>query len=152
MMIAAARGRGSLVVKCDFARFHSNFEGESPESGQGRPTSLSFPPTSREDLRLNGYLEYPNAAKGLYIYKHSCLIQDSNPGPTGPQGTLNSRRVTGPLVWKGKRGGRRLTPQSVFPLNWVGTEPNRTVTCMVLKATSNDRRHFALRHDEFHGP
>ncbi|GFX34901.1 hypothetical protein TNCV_2328411 [Trichonephila clavipes] len=24
--------------------------------------------------------------------------------------------------------------------NWVGNEPKRTVTCMVLKATANDRR------------
>ncbi|GFX27987.1 uncharacterized protein TNCV_773711 [Trichonephila clavipes] len=30
-------------------------------------------------------------------------------------------------------------PQGVFPLNWGGTEPNRTVTCMVLKAMANDR-------------
>ncbi|GFX19850.1 uncharacterized protein TNCV_1434111 [Trichonephila clavipes] len=41
-------------------------------------------------------------------------------------------------------------PQSVLPLNWGGTELNRTVTCMVLKATANDRRHLALFHDEFH--
>ncbi|GFY31395.1 hypothetical protein TNCV_4989541 [Trichonephila clavipes] len=31
-------------------------------------------------------------------------------------------------------------PQSVLPLNWDGTEPNRTVTCTVFKATANDRR------------
>ncbi|GFY33896.1 hypothetical protein TNCV_4596041 [Trichonephila clavipes] len=43
-------------------------------------------------------------------------------------------------------------PQSVLPLNWGGTEPNCTVTCMVLKATDNDRRHLALYHDEFCGP
>ncbi|GFV37414.1 uncharacterized protein TNCV_3174481 [Trichonephila clavipes] len=42
-------------------------------------------------------------------------------------------------------------PQSVLPLNWGGSEPNRTVTCMVFKATSNDRRHLALYHDESHG-
>ncbi|GFV85137.1 hypothetical protein TNCV_4171901 [Trichonephila clavipes] len=30
--------------------------------------------------------------------------------------------------------------QGVFPQNWGGTEPNRTVTYMVLKATDNDRR------------
>ncbi|GFV89930.1 uncharacterized protein TNCV_4642731 [Trichonephila clavipes] len=38
------------------------------------------------------------------------------------------------------------------PLNWGGTEPNHTVTCMVLKATVNDRRLLALCHDEFRGP
>ncbi|GFW28235.1 hypothetical protein TNCV_4499651 [Trichonephila clavipes] len=36
------------------------------------------------------------------------------------------------------RGGRSLTlPQGQ---NWGGTELNRTVTCIVLKATANDRR------------
>ncbi|GFW49502.1 uncharacterized protein TNCV_2842831 [Trichonephila clavipes] len=43
-------------------------------------------------------------------------------------------------------------PQSVLPLNWGGIEPNRTVTCMVLKTTANDRRHLALCHDEFRRP
>ncbi|GFT54570.1 uncharacterized protein TNCV_344551 [Trichonephila clavipes] len=43
-------------------------------------------------------------------------------------------------------------PQSVLPLNWGGIEPNRIVTCMVLKATANDRHHLALCHDEFRGP
>ncbi|GFW52313.1 hypothetical protein TNCV_2427601 [Trichonephila clavipes] len=31
-------------------------------------------------------------------------------------------------------------PQSVLPQNWGGTEQNRTVTCMMLKAKINDRR------------
>ncbi|GFT03885.1 hypothetical protein TNCV_1730691 [Trichonephila clavipes] len=31
-------------------------------------------------------------------------------------------------------------PQDFLPLNWDGTEQNRTVTCMVLKAKANDRR------------
>ncbi|GFX28463.1 uncharacterized protein TNCV_1152721 [Trichonephila clavipes] len=50
--------------------------------GQGPPTSL--PPTSRKDLRLDGYLEYPHAAKAPYIYKHPCLLRDSKPDPTPP--------------------------------------------------------------------
>ncbi|GFW75696.1 hypothetical protein TNCV_4428791 [Trichonephila clavipes] len=33
-----------------------------------------------------------------------------------------------------------------------GDEPNRTVACMALKATVNDRRHLTLCHDEFRGP
>ncbi|GFV56045.1 uncharacterized protein TNCV_2266311 [Trichonephila clavipes] len=41
-----------------------------------------LPPTSREDLRLDGYLEYLHTAKALYIYKHPCLLWDLNPGPT----------------------------------------------------------------------
>ncbi|GFT29660.1 transposable element Tcb2 transposase [Trichonephila clavipes] len=45
-------------------------------------------------------------------------------------------------------------PQSVLPQNWGGNEPNCAVavTCMVLKATANDRRHLALFHDELRGP
>ncbi|GFW20408.1 uncharacterized protein TNCV_4546751 [Trichonephila clavipes] len=43
-------------------------------------------------------------------------------------------------------------PQSVLLLNWGGIESNRTVTCMVLKATANDRHHSALCRDEFRGP
>ncbi|GFU36273.1 hypothetical protein TNCV_559141 [Trichonephila clavipes] len=48
-------------------------------------------------------------------------------------------------------GGHQLL-QGVFPQNWGGTEPNRTVTCMVLKAKANGRRHLALCHDEFRRP
>ncbi|GFV91958.1 uncharacterized protein TNCV_1893941 [Trichonephila clavipes] len=33
----------------------------------------------------------------------------------------------------------------------VETSPNRTVTCMVLKATVKDMRHLALCHDEYLG-
>ncbi|GFX31299.1 hypothetical protein TNCV_2061181 [Trichonephila clavipes] len=44
-------------------------------------------------------------------------------------------------------------PQSVLPQNWGGTEQNRTVSCMVLKAKANDRRkNKALSRDEFLGP
>ncbi|GFW99569.1 uncharacterized protein TNCV_3418021 [Trichonephila clavipes] len=43
-------------------------------------------------------------------------------------------------------------PQSVLPQNWGETELNRSATCMVLKATANDRCHLALYHDEFRGP
>ncbi|GFX08533.1 uncharacterized protein TNCV_4170321 [Trichonephila clavipes] len=57
----------------------------TPGGGQGPSTSLFLPPTSPEDLRLDGYLEYNRAAKALYIYKHPCLLRDSNPGPTAQQ-------------------------------------------------------------------
>ncbi|GFV73417.1 uncharacterized protein TNCV_3389331 [Trichonephila clavipes] len=56
-------------------------------------------------------------------------------------GTLNSRRAASPLVclveekWEASDH-----PQGFLPLNWGGTEKNRTVTCMVLKAKANDRR------------
>ncbi|GFY16621.1 uncharacterized protein TNCV_2787471 [Trichonephila clavipes] len=62
-------------------------------------------------------------------------------------GTLNSRRAASPLMMLGEGEERRETsdhPQSIFSLNWGGTDPNHTVTCMVLKAKANDRRHLAL--------
>ncbi|GFV84349.1 uncharacterized protein TNCV_2043971 [Trichonephila clavipes] len=74
--------------------------------------------------------------------------------PLRPGGTLNSRRAASPLVWllEEVRWEASDHPQSVLPLNWDETEPNRTVTCMVLKATANDGRHLALCHDEFREP
>ncbi|GFS89448.1 hypothetical protein TNCV_1809631 [Trichonephila clavipes] len=35
-------------------------------------------------------------------------------------------------------------PQGVLPQNWGETELNRSVTCIVLKATTKDRPHLAL--------
>ncbi|GFY26979.1 uncharacterized protein TNCV_931201 [Trichonephila clavipes] len=50
--------------------------------GQGPPTSHLLPPTSRGVMWLDGCLEYHHDAKTLYIYKYSCLLRDSNLGPT----------------------------------------------------------------------
>ncbi|GFW94566.1 uncharacterized protein TNCV_4246071 [Trichonephila clavipes] len=75
--------------------------------------------------------------------------------PARHGGTLNSRRAANPLVKLVEGEGRweaSNNPQSVLPLNWGGIDPNRTATCMVLKATANDRRHLALCHEEFRGP
>ncbi|GFS88508.1 uncharacterized protein TNCV_1461451 [Trichonephila clavipes] len=74
--------------------------------------------------------------------------------PSQHGGTLNSRRAVSPLVrlvegkerWEGPDH-----PQSVPPQNWGVTELNCFVTCMVLKATGNDRRNLALCHEEFRG-
>ncbi|GFX32421.1 uncharacterized protein TNCV_2173411 [Trichonephila clavipes] len=67
----------------------------------------------------------------------------------------NACREASPLVWlvEGvERWEAPDPPPGVFPQNWGGNEPNYTITCMVLKATANDRRHLALCHDEFRGP
>ncbi|GFW63743.1 hypothetical protein TNCV_4940351 [Trichonephila clavipes] len=58
-------------------------------------------------------------------------------------GTLNSRRAGGPLVRfaeEEKRWEALKHLQGVLPQNRGGTEPNHTVTCLVLKATTNYRR------------
>ncbi|GFX90279.1 uncharacterized protein TNCV_3848541 [Trichonephila clavipes] len=75
--------------------------------------------------------------------------------PSWHGGTLNSHRAASSLVrWvEGEERWEALTtPQSVLPLNWGETELNCSVTCMVLKATANDRRHLALCRDESRGP
>ncbi|GFU40520.1 cullin-4A [Trichonephila clavipes] len=66
-----------------------------------------------------------------------CLV------PLRQGSTLNSLRATSHLVWLVEGEERWETPdnpQVFLPLNWVGVEPNCTVTCMVLKAKANDRR------------
>ncbi|GFX05403.1 uncharacterized protein TNCV_1007251 [Trichonephila clavipes] len=55
-------------------------------------------------------------------------------------GTLNSRPAVSPIVWLEERWEALTTPKVFLSLNWGGTEPNRTITCMVLKAKANDRR------------
>ncbi|GFX99961.1 uncharacterized protein TNCV_259981 [Trichonephila clavipes] len=58
-------------------------------------------------------------------------------------GTLNSRRAASHLVWLVEGEERWEAPghsQGFLPLNCGGTEQNRTVTSMVLKAKANDRR------------
>ncbi|GFV05838.1 uncharacterized protein TNCV_5035771 [Trichonephila clavipes] len=58
-------------------------------------------------------------------------------------GTLHNRRDASPLVWLVEGETRWEAPdprQGVLPQNWGATELNSTVTCMVLKATADDRR------------
>ncbi|GFU65922.1 uncharacterized protein TNCV_1465161 [Trichonephila clavipes] len=70
--------------------------------------------------------------------------------------TLNIRQATSSFVRlvEGERGGKPLiTFQFLLPQIWVGTELNRIVTCMVHKATANDRHNvLPFYHDEFRGP
>ncbi|GFW22434.1 uncharacterized protein TNCV_1431851 [Trichonephila clavipes] len=56
-------------------------------------------------------------------------------------GTLNRRQAASSLVRlvEGEERWEATDYQGVL-LNWGGTELNRTFTCMVLKATANDRR------------
>ncbi|GFY33429.1 hypothetical protein TNCV_2226981 [Trichonephila clavipes] len=57
--------------------------------------------------------------------------------------TLNSCRAACPLVCLVAGDGRWETPDplhDVLPQNSGGTVLNRIVTCLVLKATSNDKR------------
>ncbi|GFU42438.1 uncharacterized protein TNCV_4555701 [Trichonephila clavipes] len=75
-----------------------------------------------------------------YWRRHGCLQMYS---AFVEGGILNNRQATSPFVrlreeedmWKPSD-----YPQGVLPQNWGENESNRTVTCMVLKATDNDRR------------
>ncbi|GFV33111.1 uncharacterized protein TNCV_509501 [Trichonephila clavipes] len=78
--------------------------------------------------------------------RHGCLRHG---------GTLNSRRAVSPLeslVEGEERWEAPDHPQGDLPQNWGETELNRSVTCILLKATVNDRRHSAFWHDEFREP
>ncbi|GFU69817.1 uncharacterized protein TNCV_2452751 [Trichonephila clavipes] len=75
-----------------------NFEEKPPGGGEGLPNFLPLLPTSREDLRLDSYFEYPHAAKTLHIYKHPCLRRDSNPGPTAQQLSVTNHYIGCPAV------------------------------------------------------
>ncbi|GFT59192.1 uncharacterized protein TNCV_3891491 [Trichonephila clavipes] len=71
------------------------------------------------------------------------------------RGTLNSRQAASPLgrlVEGEERWEAPDHPQGILPQNWGETELNHSVTCVVLKATANDRRHLALCYDKFRKP
>ncbi|GFV24972.1 uncharacterized protein TNCV_884381 [Trichonephila clavipes] len=64
-------------------------------------------------------------------------------------GTLNIRQTASSSLVRLVEGDY---PQGVLSQNRGETELNRCVTCMLLKAMANDRRHLALCHAEFRGP
>ncbi|GFX59918.1 uncharacterized protein TNCV_4984311 [Trichonephila clavipes] len=76
--------------------------------------------------------------------------------PSRHSGTLNSRRAASPIVRLVEEEEWLVIPdhpRGVFPQNWGGTEPNSTVSCLVLKAEANDTsKILALHRDEFRGP
>ncbi|GFW94350.1 DDE_3 domain-containing protein [Trichonephila clavipes] len=83
---------------------------------------------AQDFLRHFKTFPWPSRSPDLFPVEHVCT-------------TVSSREVGG----REMRGGRLLTlPQDVLPQNWSGTELNRTVTCVVLKATDNDRRTSSL--------
>ncbi|GFU68151.1 hypothetical protein TNCV_248151 [Trichonephila clavipes] len=79
MSLAVALSTMQVTIR--FGSVPPQFRGRTLWGYQKPPTSLPLPQTTREDLRFDGYLEYPHAAETLYIYKHPCL-RDLNPVPT----------------------------------------------------------------------
>ncbi|GFU59263.1 uncharacterized protein TNCV_4197871 [Trichonephila clavipes] len=74
--------------------------------------------------------------------------------PSWHGGTLNSHRARSPLLRlvKGEKWWEALDNPILLPQNCGESELNRSVTCMVLKATTNGMHHFALYHDEYREP
>ncbi|GFW80422.1 uncharacterized protein TNCV_2945541 [Trichonephila clavipes] len=68
--------------------------------------------------------------------------------------TINSRRAANPLMRlvEGEERWEAPDPPGDLPQNWGENEPNRIVTCMVLKATDNDKCHLTFCLEEFRGP
>ncbi|GFS51674.1 uncharacterized protein TNCV_613591 [Trichonephila clavipes] len=85
---------------------------------------------------------------------HIKLIELQSPliGVVSYRGEPSSRKSSRVFGGRGREVGDAWPPPGVLSQNWDGNEPNRTVICMVLKATANERRHLALFHDEFRGP
>ncbi|GFV79272.1 uncharacterized protein TNCV_71401 [Trichonephila clavipes] len=71
-------------------------------------------------------------------------------------GILNTRRDASSLVWLvevEERWEALGHPNGFLPLNWDGTEQNRTFTCIMLKPKDNETgvKILALIRDEFRG-
>ncbi|GFW77985.1 transposable element Tcb2 transposase [Trichonephila clavipes] len=97
MVLKANDRRTSCPCHDEFRGPRSDYvrQGENPGSSQGPPNSLLIPPTTREDLRVDDYLEYSHTAKAPYIYKHPCLLRDSNPVPTAPHSASLTTKPVG---------------------------------------------------------
>ncbi|GFU92587.1 cullin-4A [Trichonephila clavipes] len=109
----------------------------------------------------------PELIQSITAEKHYLMMEGlgSNPGedmdvckcivPLQHGGTLNRCRAASSLVWLVEGEVKWEAPDhppGLLPQNWSGNEPNCSVTCMVLKATANDRCHLALCHDESRWP
>ncbi|GFV33153.1 uncharacterized protein TNCV_2768711 [Trichonephila clavipes] len=74
--------------QCNLARLHPNLERKYPNGSQGPPTALPLPPTSRDDLQLNGYFEYPNTIIRLQTCRP---FQRFEPNPHGIAVSVTNR-------------------------------------------------------------
>ncbi|GFX15937.1 hypothetical protein TNCV_522441 [Trichonephila clavipes] len=90
-------------------------------------------------MALSGSLPQINlGVQGVTQGDNHIQVTDADCCAIGPE--FESRLRHG--CWcTGMSGGRPPTlSHGVLPQNLGGTEPNRSATCMVLKATTNDRR------------
>ncbi|GFW76009.1 uncharacterized protein TNCV_351941 [Trichonephila clavipes] len=91
----------------------------------------------------------------IMLVRNLCITEGLCNVPSRHGGALNSRRTVSLLLRlvEGEEGWKAPDhPQGVLLQNWDENELNRSVTCVVLKTTDNDRLHLAIFHDEFRGP
>ncbi|GFT70908.1 cullin-4A [Trichonephila clavipes] len=121
----------------------------SPEDEQGKPGEKN-----NYQLSLIRYSRLATLTADLASNPGEDMDVCKRIAPAWHESTLNSRRAASPLV-RLVEGEERWEapdhPQGVLPQNWSETELNHSVTCMVFKATTNDRHHLALCHNEFRG-
>ncbi|GFV52935.1 ATP-dependent DNA helicase [Trichonephila clavipes] len=72
-----------LQATVRFGSVPPQFRGRTLWGGQSPPTSLPLPPASREDLRLDGYLEYPPCREGSIHLQTSMSSPGFEPSPYG---------------------------------------------------------------------
>ncbi|GFT29361.1 integrase catalytic domain-containing protein [Trichonephila clavipes] len=71
-----------LQATVRFGPIPPQFWSRTPGGSQRPPTSLPLPPTSREDLLLDGYLEYPPCREGTIHLRTSIPSLGIKPKPT----------------------------------------------------------------------
>ncbi|GFV37303.1 uncharacterized protein TNCV_2699901 [Trichonephila clavipes] len=86
-------------------------------------------------------------SKDMHIFQpwsKNCWVLSTENHAIKPSSRKSSREFGGRVIEVGATDH----PWGVLPQNWDETELNRSVTCTVLKATDNDRRHlpFAMRN------
>ncbi|GFW68557.1 hypothetical protein TNCV_529121 [Trichonephila clavipes] len=77
-----------MQVTVRFCSVPPQFRERKPWGWSGA-SHLSFPSTNHtRGLAARRLFRVPHTAKALYIYKHPCLLRDSNPVPTATQPEL----------------------------------------------------------------
>ncbi|GFW86329.1 uncharacterized protein TNCV_4331131 [Trichonephila clavipes] len=85
------------------------------------PTSLPLLLTTREDLRVDGYLEYPHAAKGTIQLQTSMSSPGFEPNPYGTTQFLRAHYIS--TIWK---NAYKKQPSTLEPLEYGWIEQDNT--------------------------
>ncbi|GFW18634.1 hypothetical protein TNCV_1222951 [Trichonephila clavipes] len=111
-------------------------KGEHSGGGQRPSISLSLPPTTREDLRLDSYLEYLHAAKALYIAPMSS--PGFVPSPYGTAASVANHYTDGRLKKHNASIVLSLSPERDF-VQKLSADDNALMSCMLGGIVRNAR-------------